>query len=115
MEIRRGWKMWVQKKKNKPITFPRLNGLNPTLESCTWKVFEEVGELFQLLGKGQGLSGEQTDTDHAEWVYKTISEALDGAQSLCTLIHVLAKENNVDIQGEVFRHEEKLRKKGYLV
>jgi len=80
------------------------------------KVFEEFGEIARNLGKRLRLSGEQTPVeDHAEWVYSTISEALDGAQSLVTLIYALADENNVDILGEVGRHETKLVKKGYLV
>lgn len=99
----------------KIMSFNRLNGLTPNLYSCTKKVFEEIGELMQCLGKNRGESGEYTDMDHNKWVHKTIGEALDGAQSIVTLIHVLAEENNIDIAGEVAKHEDKLRRKGYLV
>jgi len=99
----------------KEVSFQRLNGLKPTLQSCILKVYEEYGELARELGKGQGASGEQADNDHAEWAYRTIGEALDSMQSLNTLINLLADENNIDIHGEVERHEQKLREKGYLV
>ena len=97
------------------ISFHRCNNLKPSLYSCTAKIFEEIGELMELLGKGQCASGEKTpDLDHAEWVYSTIGEAFDGIQSLTTLVFLLADENNVDIQGEIGRHEAKLIAKGYL-
>ena len=99
------------------ISLRRINGLKPTLQSCTAKVYEEIGELMQLLGRGQKMSGELVDdlNNHDEWVSNTIGEALDGMQALNTLIYVLADENNIDIQEEVKRHEAKLVKKGYLV
>jgi hypothetical protein len=110
---------WVPKKviKNtEGITFPVLNNLTPTLTSCTAKVYEEIGELMQCLGKGKRMSGEQIpEKDHAEWVYDTIAEVLDGIQSLITLLDLLAKENNVDIEWELGRHTDKMVRKGYLI
>jgi len=105
------------------ITFHRLNGLTPTLSSCTAKVYEEIGELMRLLGKGVSASGERKlpsalgpeQDSYADWVYKVIGEALDGAQALVTLIHTLADEHNVNVQVEIIAHEEKLMAKGYLV
>jgi hypothetical protein len=101
---------------NESISFFILNNLTPTLESCTKKVFEEIGELMQLLGKGQGESGESTVerlNNQSKWVRRTAEEALDGAQSLVTLFCVLLDEPNdreIALQG----HIKKLRKKEYL-
>ena len=98
------------------IFFKRLNGLKPTVQSCTAKVYEEIGELMQLLGKGQRMSGEQVkEMDRTKWVYNTIGEAFDGAQSLVTLINTMSNMYNIDLRREFERHEAKLRTKGYLV
>lgn len=101
---------------NRSIILPYLNGLTPTLESCKAKVYEEIGELMQCLGKHRRMSGENTpEMDRREWAYNTISEALDGAQSLVTLINTLAEEYEIDVQEEVGRHVSKMARKGYLV
>ena len=102
------------------ITFHRLNGLTPTFSSCRDKVYEEIGEVMQLLGKGQRASGERTTLEpeqdsHADWVYRVFEEILDSAQALVTMAFVLAEENNIDVPGETGRHEAKLVSKGYLV
>lgn len=105
------------------ISFHRLNGLTPTFSSCRDKVYEEIGEVMQLLGKGQRASGERVypaalgpeQDSYADWVYRVFEEILDSAQSLVTMAFVLADENNIDVPGEIGRHEAKLVAKGYLV
>lgn len=96
------------------IIFPILNNLTPTIESCTMKLIEELGELMQLIGKGQGKSGETLKKKTDRWAIDTISEALDVAQSAITMFHTLSKEYgiNSDIMMEI--HEEKLKERGYL-
>jgi len=108
-----GFTAWIPKPKT--ISFPILNGLAPTLESCTKKVFEEIGELMQLLGKGQRQSGELIEqlNNRNEWVIRTVEEALDGAQALVTLVCTLLDEHG-DIEIAMERHTAKLRQKGYL-
>jgi NTP pyrophosphatase (non-canonical NTP hydrolase) len=39
---------------SKTITLPRLNKLNPSLESTALKIMEESGELAQAIGKFRG-------------------------------------------------------------
>ncbi|OLN26038.1 hypothetical protein [Desulfosporosinus metallidurans] len=41
-------------KKHLSVTFTYLTGLQPTIRSCTLKVFEEIGELMRVLGKRLG-------------------------------------------------------------
>lgn len=107
---------WKQNELKDTILFRRLNGLTPTFQSCRDKVYEEIGELMQLLGKGQRASGETNEeSSYPDWVYRVVEEALDSAQALVTLVNTLADENNVDIQGEIGRHEAKLVRKGYLI
>lgn len=99
----------------KGIIFPILNGLTPTTESCTMKVLEEVGELMQLIGKGQGKSGESSDVTNLIWAIRSVEESLDTAQSAITLAHTLCKEYDIYIDVMMEKHEKKLKEKKYLV
>jgi len=99
------------------IVFPVLNNLTPTLESCTAKVLEEVGELFQLIGKGRGLSGESDHTPYLsdkQWAVKTVLESIDVAQSAITLAQTLCEDYTLDFDYLMERHEDKLKVRGYL-
>ena len=96
------------------IVFPILNGLKPTVESCTMKVLEEVGELMQLIGKGQGKSGESSNVTNLIWAIKATEESLDTAQSAITLAHTLCKEYGIYMDGMMENHEKKLKEKSYL-
>ena len=102
---------------NAYISFPILNNIKPTIESCTMKVLEEVGELMQLLGKGQSKSGEQKSWPENEelWVLNTIEESLDVAQSAITLAYTLCQKYMIDMDIITEHHEEKLRDKEYLI
>ncbi|WP_407310558.1 nucleotide pyrophosphohydrolase [Desulfosporosinus sp. SB140] len=107
---------WIAKGKPRiGIKFPILNGLTPTKESCTMKVLEEVGELMQLIGKGQGKSGEKEMIDNRKWAVYSIKESLDTAQAAITMAHTLCEEYDIDIGLMMELHEKKLREKGYLV
>lgn len=105
-----GYVKWESR--NEVITFPKLNNLTPTEESCTMKLLEEVGEVFALIGKGRNLSGEQHDGLYTP--HSTIAELMDVAQSASTLIMLLAEKNNIEILEIMKWHEEKLRQRGYL-
>ena len=96
------------------ISFPILNNLTPNLHSCTLKVLEEVGELMQKLGKGQGANGEKVDENRPKWAVETVCEAIDTAQSAITLAHTLCKKYDFDLEELMELHESKLKTKGYL-
>lgn len=96
------------------IEFKKLNGLTPTVESCTMKLLEEVGELMQLIGKGQGKSGESKVLPERFRQERMIQEAFDVAQSAVTMIFALAERHGSDIETWVMSHETKLRERGYL-
>jgi NTP pyrophosphatase (non-canonical NTP hydrolase) len=101
----------------KAISFPILNNLTPSTHSCTLKVMEEVGELMQKLGKGQGANGERESPlyiDKQKWAVETVCEAIDTAQSAITLADVLCKEYGFDLEELMELHESKLKEKGYL-
>ena len=46
---------------HKVIALPRLNQLQPSMESTALKLMEETGELAQVIGKYRGLSGEHIE------------------------------------------------------
>lgn len=97
------------------ITFPILNNLKPTEASCTAKVLEEVGELFQLIGKGQGMSGEKQDfLDKENWAYDVAAEALDTAQAALTMAHTICGHYNISLDNMMVNHRQKLLERGYL-
>lgn len=99
------------------IIFPICNNLTPNLHSCTLKVLEEIGELMQRLGKGQGASGERhyiSLTEKRTWAVATIKESIDTAQASITLAYILAEEHGISMDVIMAEHTEKLREKGYL-
>ena len=98
----------------KNLSLPKLNQLNPTLESTALKLMEEAGELAQVIGKFRGLSGEQISMDEETIVREVANELLDVAQTAVTMMFVLEDEFGIDIQDAVQRHCDKLEKKGYL-
>ena len=61
----------MKKVKNefKEISLPKLNNLQPGLESTCLKLMEEAGELAQVIGKFRGLNGE-TDLKNEEEIIK---------------------------------------------
>ena len=107
---------WGKELPQTGITFPILNNLTPTTESCTMKVIEEVGELMQMIGKEQRKSGEELcyAGRKRDWAIDTIQEALDTAQAAVTMAVQLCKEYEVSIEDSMTVHNMKLREKGYL-
>jgi NTP pyrophosphatase (non-canonical NTP hydrolase) len=98
----------------KNLSLPKLNQLNPTLESTALKLMEEAGELAQVIGKFRGLSGEQVCMDEKEIVVQIANELLDVAQTAVTMMFVLEDQFGIDIEDAVQRHCNKLERKGYL-
>lgn len=112
--------LWTQEqgeeRVEKGIIFPILTNLTPTVESCTMKVLEEVGELMQLIGREQRKSGEKVGFvgRKRDWVIATISEAIDTAQASITMAQTLCEEHNINLNVIMEEHERKLRERGYL-
>ena len=98
---------------NKIIALPRLNQLNPSLESTALKLMEEAGELAQAIGKFRGLSGEKAL--ESELIAKKLGEELlDVAQTAVSMMYVLEEDYGVDLSKALETHIQKLIDKGYL-
>ena len=98
----------------KTLSLPRLNQLNPTLESTTLKLMEETGELAQVIGKYRGLSGENIVMDEETVIREIARELLDVAQTAVTMMFVMEEYYGVNIDVMLQEHCEKLKRKGYL-
>jgi len=98
----------------KILSLPRLNQLNPTLESTALKLMEEAGELAQCIGKYRGLSGEMVKMDEETVVEEIAKELLDVAQTAVTMMFVMEERFGLDIEDLIQKHLEKLIQKGYL-
>ena len=69
---------------HKVIALPKLNQLEPSLESTALKLMEEAGELAQAIGKFRGLSGEHiVGYSEDEVMYMISQELLDVAHDVC--------------------------------
>lgn len=101
--------------KTKTIALPRLNNLNPSLESTALKLMEEAGELSANIGKFRGLSGEKVSMEAHEVARAIGRELLDVAQTAITMMFVLEEQHNIDIEVVLQEHIEKLITKGYLI
>ncbi|NLW91855.1 MAG: nucleotide pyrophosphohydrolase [Syntrophomonadaceae bacterium] len=99
---------------SKTLSLPRLNQLNPTLESTALKLMEEAGELAQVIGKYRGLSGEQIKMDLEVIKLEIARELLDVAQTAVTMMFVMEEQFGVDIESALQEHHNKLERKGYL-
>lgn len=98
----------------KTLSLPRLNQLNPTLESTALKLMEETGELAQVIGKFRGLSGENIVMDEETVVNEIARELLDVAQTAVTMMFVMEENYGVNIELMLIEHCDKLKRKGYL-
>lgn len=98
----------------KMVSLPKLNNLKPGLESTCLKLMEEAGELAQVIGKFRGLNGERDIMDEHKLVEKISEELLDVAQVAVSMMFVLEKEYDINIEDKIDNHIEKLIKKGYI-
>lgn len=98
----------------KTLSLPRLNRLNPTLESTALKLMEEAGELAQVIGKFRGLSGEQYVLEEDLAVRQIARELLDVAQTAVTMMFVMEEQYGIDLNLMRQEHVAKLERKGYL-
>lgn len=103
----------MNEKISKTVTLPRLNRLNPSLESTALKIMEESGELAQAIGKFRGLNGESLLVEEAEAMQLVAQELMDVAQTAVTMMFVLEEHYGIDIDKVLSAHIAKLRKKGY--
>ncbi|MCR6545433.1 MazG-like family protein [Dehalobacterium formicoaceticum] len=98
----------------KTISLPKLNNLAPTMESTALKLMEETGELAQAIGKFRGLNGEEITVDEGDVIKMIADELLDVAQTAVSMMFVIEEKYQVDIDGVVQEHIEKLIRKGYI-
>lgn len=98
----------------KNLALPKLNQLNPTLESTALKLMEETGELAQAIGKYRGMSGEKIDMDHDTVTSEIARELLDVAQTAVTMMFVMEDSFGLNIDNLLQEHLDKLERKGYL-
>ena len=105
-----GFTGWIPM--NERMYFTKLNNLTPTVESCTMKLIEELGELLQVIGKNNQASGEQHSMNTSP--ERLIGEAFDVAQSAVTMIYTVADKWGIDIEMQQELHEKKLKMRGYL-
>jgi NTP pyrophosphatase (non-canonical NTP hydrolase) len=99
----------------KEISLPRLNNLEPNIESTCLKLMEEAGELAQVVGKFRGLNGEKNiGLSEKEVVEMLSSELLDVAQVAVSMMFVLEEKFGVNIDEKVDEHIVKLIRKGYI-
>jgi NTP pyrophosphatase (non-canonical NTP hydrolase) len=98
----------------KSISLPRLNNLQPNIESTAIKLMEEAGELAQLIGKFRRLNGEQFEMEEKEVIEKMSEELLDVAQVAVSMMFVLEETYHVDIEQKVQEHIQKLIRKKYI-
>lgn len=103
----------MNEKISKTITLPRLNKLNPSLESTALKIMEESGELAQAIGKFRGLNGEALRVEEDEAMQLVAQELMDVAQTAVTMMFVLEEQYGIDIDKVLKAHVTKLRNKGY--
>jgi len=100
--------------KGKTISLPCLDALSPTLESTALKLMEEAGELAQAIGKYRGMSGEHDIPEQKRVVRLIVEELVDVAQTAVTMMYVLEKDYNVDIEQTLRQHVDKMVQKGYM-
>ncbi|MDD2482038.1 MAG: MazG-like family protein [Lutispora sp.] len=98
----------------KSVSLPRLNNLKPNIESTALKLMEEAGELAQLIGKYRGLNGEECKMEETVVIDRIAEELLDVAQVAISMMYVLEENYNIDLDGKLKQHIEKLMKKGYI-
>mgnify|MGYP000876616750 CR=1 FL=1 len=103
----------MNEKISKTITLPRLNRLNPSLESTALKIMEESGELAQAIGKLRGLNGENQRVEETEAMQLVAKELIDVAQTAVTMMFVLEEQYGIDLDKVLTEHIAKLRSKGY--
>ncbi|AET66502.1 MazG nucleotide pyrophosphohydrolase family protein [Desulfosporosinus orientis DSM 765] len=106
-------KLYKEQLVSKTVTLPRLNRLNPSLESTALKIMEESGELAQAIGKLRGLSGERQRLEEEEAMQKVAQELVDVAQTAVTMMFVLEEQYGIDLEVILKEHLDKLRNKGY--
>lgn len=98
---------------SKTLTLPRLNKLNPSLESTALKIMEESGELAQAIGKFRGLNGEALTVEETRVMELVAQELMDVAQTAVTMMFVLEDHYGIDLEQVLTVHVAKLKAKGY--
>lgn len=101
------------------IYLPKLNNLQPTLDSTLLKAMEEAGELARAVLNFlpyQNLTFDKVIGDPpVEKLLREVSEELlDVAQTCVTMIFVMEDYYGVQAESLIGAHLDKLEQKGYL-
>jgi NTP pyrophosphatase (non-canonical NTP hydrolase) len=99
----------------KYLNLPRLVLDDVTLLTTVCKIQEEIGEFTQFLGKRSGASGEKPDLAIQTALLGCAYELLDVAQCCFTMMYILAKKYQVNMEELLAGHITKLRRKGYCM
>lgn len=95
------------------LVLPELLINTNLLQTCL-KIGEEAGELSQLVGKKQQLSGEKTTALNENELNLAILEGLlDVAQCCVTMLYILVDKYDIDIATILAKHKAKLQEHGY--
>ena len=96
------------------LVLPELLINTNLLQTCL-KIGEEAGELSQLVGKKQKMSGEQNNYEFSpeELDIAILDGLLDVAQCCVTMLYILVDKYNIDVSDILARHIAKLRRRGY--
>lgn len=100
------------------IYLPKLNNLQPTLDSTLWKAMEEAGELARAVLKFlpfEHLSPEElsANLEGKRLLADVSEELLDVAQTCVTMIFVMEDFYRVKPDSLIDDHLAKLKEKGY--
>lgn len=96
------------------LVLPELLINTNLLQTCL-KIGEEAGELSQLVGKKQKMSGENNNYEFSPEDLNSalLGGLLDVAQCCVTMLYILVDKYNIDVTNILEKHISKLRVRGY--
>lgn len=96
------------------LFLPRLNLIQPTLESNLAKMTKELGKVAQCVGKYRNLNGENNTFNEKEVIYMTTLRVLDLMQTCNTMFDILESLYFIDIDRIFDEHVHKLVDRKYV-
>ena len=96
------------------LVLPELLINTNLLQTCL-KIGEEAGELAQLVGKKQKMSGEKNNysLNKNQLDIAILEGLLDVAQCCVTMLYILVDKYDIDVEVILARHKAKLKERGY--
>lgn len=90
------------------IFLPKLNLINPTLESNLAKMTKELGRVAESVGKHRNLSGEKNSFNEEEVLDRMILKVLDLIQTCNTMMDLLEQKYEINVDSIFQEHVRKL-------